>query len=114
MASSPIGAGKLIKVTLGGVYSLEMIGRDFSAVTPYKKGNVVANGTKVYVCDIPEGTIALGAFNSEQWTAVADKTIAGIPCVAGDVIPTGRFHNAISVAGFIVEDESEISLNRVQ
>lgn len=114
VASSAIGAGKLIKVTLGGVYSLEMVGRAFSAAISYRRGNVVTEAGKVYVCDISEGTVALGVFDSEQWTAVADAVIAGIPCEAGDIVSTGRFHNAISVAGFIVEDDSDISLNRVQ
>lgn len=114
VGNTPVGAGKLIKVAASGVYKLEMIGRDFSASTSYKKGNVMANGTKVYVCDIPEGTVAIGAFNSEQWTAVAERTISGIPCLIGDIISTGRFHNAIDVAGFLVEDETDISFNRVQ
>lgn len=114
VASTPVGAGKLIKITAAGVYDLEMIGKAFSASVSYKKGNVVVEAGKVYVCDIPENKVALGSFNSEQWTCVADAVISGIPNSAGDVVSTGRWHNAISVAGFVVEDDSEIGLSRVQ
>jgi len=113
LANSPIGAGKLIKIAAAGSYSLSMLGRDFSASTNYKKGNVTVNAGGVYVCDIPESKVALGAFNAEQWTKVAPSVIASIPNNAGDIVSTGRWHNSISVGGFLVEDDSEIGLNRV-
>ena len=82
------------------------------AITTDTQG--VSTGSSVYVCDIAESKTAVGTFDSEEWTKVALALISGIPNVAGDVVTTGRWHNAISVAGFVVEDESEISLARVQ
>ena len=114
VANSPIGAGKLIKIAVAGTYDLVMAGKAFSAATAYKKGSVVVNTGSVYVCDIAESEKAFGAFDPEQWTKVAPATIAGIPNAAGDVISTGRWHNSISVAGFIVEDDTNIGLSRVQ
>lgn len=109
-----IGAGKLIKITAAGTYSLTMENKAHDIATPYQKGMVVTEAGGVWVCSPEQGSTVTGAFDAQYWNRVADAVIAGIPNAAGDVVSTGRWHNAISVAGFVVEDESEIALNRAK
>lgn len=111
VASTPIGAGRLIKITAAGTYNLEMIGRDYDSSKSYNIGDIVAEGTDVYMAQEDKIT---GAFDASKWKKVALKTITGIPNAAGDVVSTGRWHNAISVAGFEVEDDTCIPYTAVR
>jgi len=72
----------------------------------------VTNGGSVYLATRDNIT---GTFDAtDGWRKVADSTVAGIPAVVGDVVSTGRWHNSISVAGFLVDDESEIQYSRIR
>lgn len=105
LASEIVGAGKLVKIAAVGTYNLELNGRDYSSSSFYNRGDVVANGANVYMA--LEDNIT-GTFDATRWKEVAAKTITGIPNAAGDVVSTGKWHNAISVAGFLVEDDTDI------
>jgi len=97
--------GSYVKVTLGGVYSQECVGKAFSAAyDKYRRGDVVTNGGFVYVAN--QDIEHAHAFDVGEWTKVAPAVIAGIPVNAGDIVCTGKYHNAISVAGFEVLDET--------
>lgn len=106
-ADTPVEFGSLIKITAGGTYAQKCLGKAYdSGYEHYRAGSIVTNGGFVYVAnqDFQSG-IAAGAFDADKWTKVAPDTITGIPNAAGDVVCTGRYHNAISVAGFLVEDD---------
>ena len=106
VADTPIGAGKLIKITAAGTYDLKCIGRAFSAASTYGAGDIAVEAGFVYMAnfDIKQPK----AFDAADWRKVSAEVIAGIPNAAGDVVPTGRWHNEISVAGFEAEDDTEI------
>ena len=82
-----------------------MTGRAYDVAKTYKQGDIVTNGGFVYMANQDQIT---GAFDAAKWGKKAATTIAAIPCPANSVISTGRWHNSISVAGFIVDDESSI------
>jgi hypothetical protein len=109
-ALEPVGAGKLILIAATS-YNLVMTGRDYDSSKTYMKGDVVANGTSVYIAN--EDNIT-GAFDASLWIKKADKTISAIPCVNPSVVSTGRWHNSISVAGFLVDDDSAIEYTRIR
>lgn len=105
-----VGAGKLVKIT-GTNYTLDLLGKAYSATSKYQKGDVVTNGGFVYLCNEDNVT---GAFDATKWILKADKTIGPIPINAGETVSTGRWHNSVSVAGFLVDDESEIPYVRIR
>jgi len=106
VANTQLGAGKLIKITAAGTYDLKLVGKAFSAASAYGIGDIVVEAGFVYMANydikVPK------AFDAADWRKVSTEVIAGIPNAAGDVVTTGRWHNAISVAGFEVEDDTEI------
>ena len=107
-ANRQLPFGSLVKITTGGVYSQICTGKAYDiAYEHYRRGEIVTNGGLVYIAneDFQSG-IAAGAFNAEKWAKVAAVTIAGIPNAAGDVVCVGKYHNSISVAGFVVDDET--------
>ena len=105
-----VGAGKFVKIT-GTSYTLDLLGRAYSSSLFYVKGDVVTESTSVYMA--LEDNIT-GTFDATKWTKVADKQIASIPVAAGTVVTTGRWHNSVSVAGFLVDDSSEIKYTRTR
>ena len=103
-----VGAGALVKVSSGGTYDLKCLGREYDPSRSYDLGDISVSGGKVYVCNEDRTT---GAFDASKWIEKADAVISGIPVASGAVVPTGRWHNAISLAGFLVEDDTYISWN---
>lgn len=111
VANTPVGAGKLIKITAAGTYNLVMVDRDYDPTKSYNLGDIAVNGGRVYMAQADKIT---GVFDPSNWRDMAPATITGIPNVAGDVVTTGRWHNAISVAGFLVEDDTSIPYTSVR
>jgi len=103
-ANEQVAFGSYVKITGGGVYSQVCVGKAHSASSTYRRGDLVTTGGNVYIAntDITNAH----AFDSDEWTKVAPATIAGIPNAVGDVVCVGKYHNAISVAGFLCEDET--------
>lgn len=111
VADTPLeSTGKYIKVT-GTAYTLKLLGRAYSAAKTYQKGDVVTSGGFVY--SARENAIT-GAFDAAKWKKEIADTIGPVTIVAGATICTGRWHNAIGQAGFLVEDDTDISLNSIR
>ncbi len=112
IANTQIEFGSYIKVAAGTTaYTMDCVGKAYdTAYEHYRRGDVVTNGGFVYVAnqDFQSG-IAAGAFDANKWTKVASKTIAAIPVSGGQTISTGKYHNAVNVNGFLVDDETSIS-----
>ena len=106
VADEIVGAGRYVKISAAGPYSLKCLGRDYDSGKKYQIGDIAVQGGKVYICNHDGAT---GAFDSDHWIAKANATVPGIPANLGDVISIGRWHNAIDVAGFLVEDDTSIS-----
>jgi len=105
VANDPAGFGVYIKVATGTTaYGMDCIGRAHSAASVYRRGDVVTQGANVYVAnkDIPIAK----AFDTEDWSKVAPKQILNIPTYGGAVVSTGKWHNAVNVSGFLLDDES--------
>lgn len=109
-ANEAVGAGKLILIA-AGPYSLVMTGRAYSSANQYQQGDIVVDGGNVYQCNADQVT---GTFDASKWILKAPATIAAIPCPANSVVSTGRWHNSISVAGFLVDDDSSIEYTRTR
>ena len=107
-ASENVGAGKLVKLS-ATPYGLDMVGRVYSAAATYQQGDVVTETASVYMAT--EDNIT-GAFDATKWRKVADKSITGIPSAVGAIVSTGRWHNAITVAGWLVDDDSAMDYSR--
>ena len=104
-ADTPVGAGRLLMLTAAGPYILKCLGKDYVPANKYNFGDIAVSGGKVYLCNQDNTT---GTFDPEKWRAVADAQVPGIPAAIGDVVATGRYHNAISVASLLVEEDSKI------
>lgn len=109
-ASEIVGAGKYVKVT-GTTYTLDLLGSAYDPAINYQKGDVVSQGTDIYLAMNDNIT---GAFDATKWRLVAPKTIGPIAITAGSVVTTGRWHNSVTVAGFLVDDDSDITHFRVR
>jgi len=103
-ANEQVPFGSYVKITGGGVYSQVCVGKAHDPAKTYRRGDVVTEAGDVYVAN--QDITNAHAFAAGEWTKVAPATIAGIPNAAGDVVCTGKYHNAISVAGFLCEDET--------
>ena len=106
IADDDVGAGRYIKVAATGVYNLSCINKAHSKTRRYLVGDIAVNAGSVYMCNT-DGTI--GDFDTTKWEKKALSVISSIPCNAGDIISTGMWHNSISVAGFLVADDTAIS-----
>lgn len=114
-ANTKIGQGRLVKITAAGVYSLVATGIDYDPTASYVYGSVAVQDGSVWVMSESKlNQVVTGTFDAQYWSKVAPAVIAGIPNAAGDVVSTGRWHNSINVAGFIVEDDTAIRFNRVR
>jgi len=100
-----VGAGKYVKVT-GAAYTLDLIGRAYAVATIYQKGDVVSNGADIYMA-LQDGIT--GAFDATKWRRVAPKAVGPVAIAAGSVVCTGRWHNSVTEAGFLVDDDSDIT-----
>lgn len=109
-AGDNIGAGKYVKI-IGTTYTLDLIGKAYSAISIYQKGDIVTNTTYIYMAEQDNIT---GAFDVTKWKKVADKSIGPITINAGAVVSTGRWHNCVTTAGWLVDDMSEIKHMRVR
>lgn len=109
-ANEPVGAGKLILIA-ATTYNLVMAGRDYNASNTYQQGDIAVSSGRVYLCNADQVT---GAFDATKWIDKAPSTITGINAPANSVVSTGRWHNAVSVTGFLVDDESSISYARIR
>lgn len=107
LAAENVGPGAYVKVT-GTSYTLDLLGRAYDSAKTYRKGDVVSNTTFVYMA-LEDGIT--GAFDDTKWKKVADKQVGPVTIVAGSVVCTGRWHNTVTGAGFLVDDGSSISFN---
>jgi len=110
IAGEAVGAGKLVKISVA-TYTLELKNKVHSAASTYQKGDIVTTGGFVYVSN---QDIAPEAFDSGKWNEVATTTVVGIVAAVGDIVSTGRWHNSVSVAGWLVDDDSDIPLIRIR
>lgn len=110
LASEVVGSGKYVKVT-GASYTLDLIGRTYDPAEKWQKGDVVAQSGDIYLAMQDNIT---GAFDATKWKKVAAKQIGPIAVQAGSVVCTGRWHNSVTVEGFLVDDESFINHQRVR
>lgn len=110
VGSEIIGSGSYAKIT-GTSYTLDLLGRVYDTSITYQKGDVVSQGTDIYLAQADQIT---GTFDPLKWQKVAPKQIASIPCLAGAVVTTGRWHNTVTVVGFLVDDESLIKHIRIR
>jgi hypothetical protein len=109
-ANEQVGAGKLILIA-AGPYNLVMAGKDYSSSNTYQRGDIAVSGGRVYMANEDRIT---GTFDASKWIDKAPAVITAIPCPANSVVSTGRWHNSISVAGFLVDDDSEIKLSGIR
>ena len=105
-----VGAGKYVKVT-GTSYTLDLLNKEYSASVVYQKGDVVTESGSVWL-SLEDGTT--GVFNEAKWNKVAAKQIGPVTIEAGAVVCTGRWHNSVTTAGFLVEDDSSIPHIRIR
>ena len=103
-----VGFGRYVKVT-GTSYTLDCVGKVYDAGATYRQGDIVTSGAFIYMAT--EDNIT-GAFDAGKWQKVADKQIGPVTITAGAVVCTGRWHNTVSVDGFLVDDESHFSPSR--
>ena len=104
-ANEQVAFGSYVKLTNGGTYAQKCVGKAHDAgYDKYRRGDLVTNGGFIYVAN--QDIEHAHAFNADEWTKVADEIIAGIPCLAGDIVCVGKYHNAIDVAGFLCLDET--------
>lgn len=99
-----VGPGKYVKVT-GTSYTLDLLGKAYSASITYKRGDVVTESGDIYMALEDDVT---GTFDASKWRKVAPKQVGPVTITAGAVVCTGRWHNTVTGAGFLVDDNSEI------
>lgn len=110
LANENVGAGKLVLIAAAS-YGLDLVGRAYNSSNVYQKGDVVSETADVYLA-LQDGIT--GTFDATKWKRVAAKAIASIPCPNPSVVSTGRWHNAVTVAGFLVDDDSSIDYVRIR
>lgn len=110
LANEVVGAGQLVKVT-GTTYTLDLLGRAYDVAKTYQKGDVVTSGAVVYLAMQDQIT---GVFDATKWKNVAPKQVGPVTIVAGAVVGTGRWHNTVTGAGFLVDEDSQIPHIRVR
>lgn len=109
-ANQQVEFGALVKVAADGTYDQICVGKDHSDSEDYRLGQIVTSGGDVYICTVPHKAEAFDASaDTGKWTKVAPATISGIPVKAGQTVCVGKYHNSISVAGFLVDDSSVFS-----
>jgi hypothetical protein len=109
-ASENVGAGRLVKLS-ATPYGLDLVGRIYDVTMTYMQGDVVTFGADVYLAQDDKIT---GTFDDTKWRKVAAKQVLGIPSAVGAIVSTGRWHNAVTVAGWLVDDESTIEFTRIR
>jgi hypothetical protein len=109
-ASENVGPGRLVKVT-GTSYTLDLLGKAYDSGATYQKGDIVSETASVYMA-LEDGIT--GAFDVSKWKKVADKQVGPVTITAGSIVSTGRWHNTVTGAGFLVDDESYIPHTRVR
>lgn len=112
VANTSIDFGSYVKVAAGSIsYDMVCNGREHSPTNAYRKGDIVTSGGQVYVAvvNIKAGKAFDGTDTDGDWTRVAPQTISGIPVTGGATVCVGKYHNSISVGGFIVDDSSTFS-----
>ena len=110
-AGENVGPGKLVKIS-ATPYDLELKDKAYSASATYQIGDIVTEAGGVYLCstpvEIPE------AFDAGKWVRKADAVVSGIVSSAGAIVSTGRWHNSVSVSGWLVDDDSQIDHIRIR
>jgi len=110
-ASDIVPFGSLVKLNAAATsYNMLCLGRAFSGASSYRIGNIVTQGGNIYIANVD---IQIGhAFTATEWILVASATISGIPVTGGSTVCVGKYHNAVSEAGFLVEDDSTFGQRR--
>ncbi len=107
VANAQVAFGSYIKVAAGTTsYGVDCVGKAHSASDVYRRGDLRTEAGFVYIAN--QDITDAHAFDAGEWTKVAPKVIAAIP-VSGDAVTVcvGKYHNAISVAGFTIDDETK-------
>lgn len=110
-AGENVGPGKLVKIA-AVLYDLELKGKAYDVSATYQVGDIVTRSTFVYLNSQPVEKPE--AFDAVKWIKKASALIEDIPSISGDIVTTGRWHNSVSVVGFLIDDDSKIDHTRVR
>jgi len=109
VAGDQVAFGSYIKIA-AGPYDVDCVGKAHDANVEYRLGDLVTSGTNVYVCSVAHKARAFDDTpDTGLWKKVAPKTITGIPVEGVSNVTVGKYHNSISVAGWLIDDESTFS-----
>ena len=105
ISTTQIPYGSYVKIT-GTSYTLDLLGKAHSASIPYAKNSIVTTGGNIYAA---EQDIVAKAFDvNDGWRFLATKQVGPVTVAAGAVVCVGKYHNCVTAAGFLVDDDSEI------
>jgi hypothetical protein len=104
-SSDSYAFGSYVKVT-GTAYTLDCLGKAYDTSKTYRRGDLVTQSSNVYISNTDGVT---GTFDASHWTLMSAKSIGPVTITAGAVVCVGKWHNTVSVAGFLIEEESIIS-----
>lgn len=103
--TTQIPYGSYVKVT-GTTYTLDLLGKAHDPAKPYARNAIVTQAGNIYAA---ESDIVAKAFDvNDGWRLLAAKQIGPITVLAGAVVCVGKYHNCVTAAGFLVDDDSEI------
>lgn len=105
-ADDQVPFGAYVKV-IGTAYTLRLLGKDHDPSRVYRQNQLAVSGGRVYIS--LEDNIS-GTFDATKWRDVAPSSIGPVTITAGAVVCTGRYHNNVGAAGWLVEDDSEIKI----
>ena len=105
ISTTQIPAGSYVKIT-GTTYTLDLLGKAHDPSKPYARNSIVTTGGNIYVA---ETDIVAKAFAvADGWKLITTKTVGPVTVVAGSVVCVGKYHNCVTAAGWLVDDDSEI------
>jgi hypothetical protein len=105
-ADDLIPFGSYVKV-IGTTYTLRLLGKNYDANRIYRINQLAVESGRVYISTQDHVT---GTFDATKWRDVAASSIGPVTIAAGAVVCSGRYHNNVGAAGWLVEDDSEIKI----
>jgi hypothetical protein len=105
-ADDLISFGSYVKV-IGANYTLRLLGKNYDANRVYRQNQLTVSGGRVYIA--LEDYIT-GTFDVSRWRDVAPSVVGPVAINAGAVVCSGRYHNNVGAAGWLIEDDSEIKI----
>lgn len=106
ISTTQIPFGSYVKVT-GTTYTLDLLGKAHDPLKEYKRNTVVTEGGNIYVLEAD--SVPAKAFDiNDGWRFLITKQVGPITILAGAVVCVGKYHNCVTAAGWLVDDDSEI------